>query len=200
MQTFDLLAEILPSEPWAVMLNFLLRAAAANGKRDLAQKLVRAGAEIGDALHEAVGGRHPDVVNDLLECGASIDTKDSRFGMSPLHFAREADIVQLLLLKGADKDAVDSHEYTPLYIAIHFDREAAALALLAAGAIVTLPCGAFRRSEANRVVEPPEPWCTSQRAERFIAHAVALCRKLCRDTWSCGCGLVTEMGCGRDDC
>ena len=43
-------------------------------------------------------------------------------------------MVQLLLLKGADKGALDSQEHTPLFLAVENNNVAAALALLAGGA------------------------------------------------------------------
>ena len=40
-------------------------------ERGLTRKLTGAGAQVGDALHEAVRGGRGEVVNDLLESGAS---------------------------------------------------------------------------------------------------------------------------------
>ena len=53
-------------------------------------------------------------------------------------------MVQLMLLKGADKDAFDDQEWTPLGLAAYQGYLAAALALLAAGADVRLRCGEFQ--------------------------------------------------------
>ena len=40
-------------------------------ERERGLKLTGAGAQVGDALHEAVRGGRGEVVNDLLESGAS---------------------------------------------------------------------------------------------------------------------------------
>jgi len=47
-------------------------------------------------------------------------------------------MVQLLLLKGADKDARNTNECTPLSLAIYNGHVGAAVALLSAGADVDL--------------------------------------------------------------
>lgn len=72
-----------------------------------------AGAKIGDALHAAARGGHGSVVTDLLENGASSVAATHTEGMTPLHAAAaregKTEMVQLLLLKGADIDAMDQH-------------------------------------------------------------------------------------------
>lgn len=86
-----------------------LARAAAKGKRSLAQKLVEARAEIGYALHGAVEGGHGQVVDDLLEAGASVAATDSG-GRTPLHIAAregKTEMVQLFLVRGADIGALD---------------------------------------------------------------------------------------------
>lgn len=66
----------------------------------LTQKLIGAGAKIGEALHEAVKGGHRDVVDDLLESGASATTKDkSSYGYTPLHFAARGGTWQMVQLR-----------------------------------------------------------------------------------------------------
>lgn len=159
-ETLDVLSEILTSEEWAIFLRTPLEVAAAQGNRGFAQKLVEAGAEMGKALHEAVLGDHQEIVNDLLEGGASIDAKDKN-GSTPLHLAaREGKlaIVQLLILKGADKDAMDSRQKTPLYLAVGRRHEAAALALLAGRADVNRRCTSENESVLHiaAIVDLPE--------------------------------------------
>jgi len=154
-QTLDLLSEVFSSQQWSELLKGPLERAAARGKRGLAQKLVRAGAEIGNALHAAVWGSHGDIVSDLLKNGASIAAKDTN-GCTPLHFAAKkgkTEMVQLLLLKGADKDALDNKEWTPLYTAVYHGRTATSLALLAGGASVSLRCGALKGSSVHMAAE-----------------------------------------------
>ena len=46
-------------------------------------------------------------------------------------------MVQLLLLKGADTEAMDRKDRTPLFLAVDYDNVAAAIALIAAGANVS---------------------------------------------------------------
>jgi ankyrin repeat protein len=52
----------------------------------------------------------------LIGCGASLVESDLG-GLTPLHIAAEkghTDVVKLLLLKGADRGALDSIGYTPI--------------------------------------------------------------------------------------
>eukprot|EP00752_Nemacystus_decipiens_P016786 g15023.t1 len=77
---FDLIFEVLTSQQpqqLAELLTAPLERAAAKGERDLAQRLVRAGAGIGNALHEAIRVMHAGtrqgaarVVDSLLRAGA----------------------------------------------------------------------------------------------------------------------------------
>lgn len=136
----DLISDALISELWAELLKVPLERAAAQGNRGLAQNLVEAGAEIGGALCEAVLGGHGDIVEDLLESGASVVSVNTG-GKTPLHHAAhqgETGMVKVLLLKGADKDALDSLTLTPLYLATFYGHVATALALLAGGADTNL--------------------------------------------------------------
>lgn len=84
--TLDLMYEALTATQWGELLKTPLKRAAVKGKRDLLQKLVKAGAKIGDALHKTVQGGHEEIVNDLLESGASIDVKGME-GNTPLRVA-----------------------------------------------------------------------------------------------------------------
>ena len=141
-QTLDLIAELLTSEEWAELLRGPLYLAAGQGNRDLAQRLVEAGAQIGNALHAAVHGGHGEVADDLLGNGASIDARNLA-GRTPLHLAARVDkpeMVELLMTRGADKDARDPGEMTPLHIAASRGHATSALALLAGGADVHLGC------------------------------------------------------------
>ena len=53
-------------------------------------------------------------------------------------------MVQLLVLKGADINAMDEHGRTPLYAATRFGHVVPALALIAGGADVNIVCGLWR--------------------------------------------------------
>lgn len=141
-EVVDLLAEALSPEQWAKLLTIPLERAAAKGSRGVAQKLVEARAEIGDALHGAAGGGHAEVAGDLLEAGASIAATDSG-GRTPLHNAArggKTEMVRLFLLKGAGIDVLDDSLASPLFLAAEGGHEAAALVLMAAGADVDLRC------------------------------------------------------------
>lgn len=87
MQVIDLIFQVLNSEQWAELLKGPLEHAASEGNGGLAQKLVEAGAQIGDALHAALRGGHAAVVEDLLDHGASVNAKQSSGGCSPLQVA-----------------------------------------------------------------------------------------------------------------
>eukprot|EP00752_Nemacystus_decipiens_P010676 g9507.t1 len=151
----DLMFEELASEELAAMLKApLLERAVAKHKRDLSQRLVRAGAEIGEALHKALLVGNDEIVNDLLESGASLAAVDAE-GRTPLHLAilrDKAEIVQLLLAKGADIDAFDSHAITPLYLATDCGHLEAAVSLLAAGADVNLGCERYKSPVIHNAV------------------------------------------------
>ena len=100
----DLLAQVLASKQWAELLQAPLERAAAEGHGELAQKLTKAGAEIGHALHWAIRGSHRDVVHDLLDNGASVTATDT-MGYTPRHVAAEygeteMEMVQLLFKGG----------------------------------------------------------------------------------------------------
>ena len=145
VDTFDLIFEVFTSQQWAEWLKAPLECAAAKGNRDLVQRLVRAGAQIGTALHGGSVCGHGEIVSDLLESGASLASKDMH-GRTPLHVAAlhgQPEMVKLLLLKGADKDALTNDDYTPLFLAACKGHLAATLALLAAGADASLRCGEF---------------------------------------------------------
>ena len=148
---FDLLAEVLTAEQWARVLKAPLELAARRGNKPLAQKLVVAGAETGKALHWAVVCGHGEIVDDLVNNGASLAAVDSR-GMTPLHVAAregETEMMRLFLLKGANIDALDNDKQTPVFLAVFHGHVAAGLALMAAGADVGVPCYVLKWSVAH---------------------------------------------------
>lgn len=121
VKTLDLIAEDATPEEWAELLLIKgpVKRAARRGNRRLVQKLTEAGEHSCNALHEAVLGGHGEVVNGLLESGASINSKDTSCptGDTPLHCAANVDnvgMVQMLIHKGADKDTLNDDEFTPL--------------------------------------------------------------------------------------
>ena len=136
-QTLELIAEVLTLDEWVQLLAVPLRRAVSRGNRYFLQKLIKARAGLGDALHEAVEGGYEGIANDLLEAGAEAETEDES-GRTPLHLAAlkgQTEMVQLLMLKGADKDALtaDTRKFPPLFLAIESNNVATARALLDGG-------------------------------------------------------------------
>ncbi len=120
-QIVDHMFRAFPPAHWPALLHVPLASAAWEGDEGMVQKLVEAGARIGDALHAAVRGGHGKIVNHLLESGASIHEPDGQ-GLPPLHVAAvfgQAEILRSLLLKGADKDSLDVSGCTALYRAFY---------------------------------------------------------------------------------
>ena len=69
----------------------------------------------------------------LNKPGIHADTRDT-IGKTPLHYAKDAATVQLLLANGATVHAFDNNMHTPLYTAALAGRHDAVLALIKAGA------------------------------------------------------------------
>ena len=153
VEIFDLIAQLFTSTQWMELLKAPLEHALSQGNRGLAQKLVRAGAEAGEAPRSAVPRGHEDIVDHLLGCGASLA---AAAGKSLLHHAVEEDnmeVVQLLLLRDVEKDAKDDTGCTPLYLAACRGHAAAAFALLAAGADANLTCELLNESVMHKAAE-----------------------------------------------
>ncbi|CAN0154930.1 unnamed protein product, partial [Ectocarpus sp. 6 AP-2014] len=72
-QIFDFMAETCTPEQWAAWLSAAVVNAADKGKAGLVQKLAKAGAEIGVAMHAAALRGDQEVANSLLQNGASIN-------------------------------------------------------------------------------------------------------------------------------
>jgi len=89
------------------------------------------------ALHIAAGTGHADVARALLEGGAKPDVKGLDAGFTPLHFAvlkGHREVVEVLLLMGADANAVDNKGVTPLWNAAQDGHKEIVELLLAHGA------------------------------------------------------------------
>jgi len=74
-----------------------------------------------------------DVIKELIDRGAGIDTVDAR-GNMPLHLVDEANIVKLLVEKGAPLEAKNIYGKTPLQTALDNNNWAVCLELLKCGA------------------------------------------------------------------
>jgi ankyrin repeat protein len=76
------------------------------------------------------------VVEALLEYGARVDAHDPYVGATPLHYAAKgglAQVVGLLLSRGAEKDARDDNGETPMHYAARGDRARVIDVLIGAG-------------------------------------------------------------------
>lgn len=118
----------------------LLRMAAKNGYTNIIKTLIKSGINIdGDLkytpLHQAVKDGHGEMVRFLLENGANVNGKVEVDEYTPLHYAVEkaseqgntddykkyVEIIELLIAKGADVNAGDKNEDTPLHYARSID-------------------------------------------------------------------------------
>ncbi|CAM9233026.1 unnamed protein product [Ectocarpus sp. 12 AP-2014] len=129
---FKLMFDRATSRQWAEWLRAPLQYAAGTANQDLVQKLLKAGAD-GSAgwrgfddktlLHAAAEGRNEEVVTALIRAGAGEDMEATTLGTggTPLHVAvangKEA-AARVLMLAGADVNAVDRKNDTPLHTAV----------------------------------------------------------------------------------
>eukprot|EP00752_Nemacystus_decipiens_P010506 g9357.t1 len=147
---FDRMAETMTSTQWAEFLKAPLEVAAAHGDVSLSQKLVAAGAKVGNALHGAIRERHEQVVIDLVENAAADVSAEDDDEETPLHvalrpsggrttFCCDGDcawcerVVRLLLRKGADPNTIGPLG-SPLHYACTYCLLGATTALLESGA------------------------------------------------------------------
>ncbi|CAN0293800.1 unnamed protein product, partial [Ectocarpus fasciculatus] len=116
------------------------------GHEDVARRLVVAGADVNfedpvrkrPVLCGATRVGYEQLVTDMLLSGANPSCRDnSDYGGSPLHIAAAKGldrIVSTLLLRGADKEALDCDGQTPLIWASYAGRMSVVKTLVAAGA------------------------------------------------------------------
>lgn len=89
------------------------------------------------ALHHACFEGKADVVVFLLEQGAEINRKDTKYSLTPLHMAAwkgQAEVIRILLDRGADLNAREVDNETPLFYAAASDSVESVELLLARGA------------------------------------------------------------------
>ncbi|XP_069971704.1 26S proteasome non-ATPase regulatory subunit 10-like isoform X3 [Penaeus vannamei] len=87
-------------------------------------------------LHQAAEEGREEVVEILVEAGADVSAKDNR-EWTPLHFASRYGhfaVAELLAAKGADLEAKAQYEWTPLHFASRYGHFAVAELLAAKGA------------------------------------------------------------------
>jgi ankyrin repeat domain-containing protein 50 len=85
-------------------------------------------------LYQAVEESRKDDIKRALREGADIHSRAGYESRTPLHFARTAEIAQLLLAEGAKPNLQDDDGRTPLYLAVMNGRHKVASVLLKRGA------------------------------------------------------------------
>ena len=110
-----------------------------NPESQIIQILIDAGTDVNaqndtgeTALYLASRGGDLESVKCLIAAEANVNTK-TKYGETPLHAAKSAEITKALLAAGADAKAIDSYNHTPLHYTSNADM---ARALLEAGAEV----------------------------------------------------------------
>lgn len=89
-------------------------------------------------LVDAVDQEHANRVYAAIAQGANMDVMAPRRLLALAARRGSVSVVQVLLMAGADPNAVDDHLTTPLMVAAWYGREAAARVLLEAGASLTV--------------------------------------------------------------
>jgi ankyrin repeat protein len=122
LQDYDRVMASLRDDPSQASLRFgnlhttLLHAAAYDGKADIAQLLIRLGADVNarevngrTPLHDAANNGHLDVIDVLVRNGADIEARDNE-GMTPLKWGRisrsgrSKQVIEKLLQYGATNE------------------------------------------------------------------------------------------------
>ena len=110
------------------------------GHAEIARFLIDAGAKVnfpkGSALLPLSGAcenKDPYLVKFLLATGAKANGKDHFYSNSPLHFACTGEIARLLLEAGADINAKNEKDDTPIHAAAHAGRAVLVQFLVNAG-------------------------------------------------------------------
>ena len=137
--TVERYAQAFEPSPSSTALHF----AAKNGRKEIVQCLLEAGAEKdkansagGTPLHLAAKYGHPEVVLCLIEAGADKNKADN-CGSTPLHLTTECgskEIALCLLEARADVDKADNRGRTPLHLAARTGKRDIARCLLNADA------------------------------------------------------------------
>jgi ankyrin repeat protein len=152
-----------------------LMAAATNGSADAVRLLLERGADVNvrtklgeTALGNAAGAGVTDTVKMLLDRGADVDSRNSR-GYSPLMLAAgsdamNADIVKLLLAKGADASFSADYDETAYVLASHRGNTA----------VARLLGDAMKQTQAVAPVRP----VVAHAGARLVSPAAAIERAL----------------------
>jgi hypothetical protein len=114
-------------------------------------------------LYQASNAGNARVVSYLLDTGDDV-ARTNACGLTPLHVARNAEVAALLLGAGADRDALDVWDRSPLDLAIRLEHRDAAAFLAGAGARIFVSPGWIE----------PYP-VMSQDMRRAILRSLSLC-------------------------
>ncbi|KAI9359203.1 ankyrin repeat-containing domain protein [Zopfochytrium polystomum] len=118
-----------------------MEATANDGDADDDVAVINKGLKSTVPLHLACDRGHLDVVEFLLQCGASIDSRDDE-GSSSLHYAAangSTEVISYLVAKGADVNARTPEGWTPLLSACTHGRADSVRRLLQCGARLANP-------------------------------------------------------------
>ena len=102
-----------------------LQSACGGGRVDAARALIELGAEVdGDSLMWAVGVRDEENAVEITRMLLAAGANPEGYGLQPQHAIRHPGCVDLLVEAGADLEALDCFEKTPIYSAVkHLLRE-----------------------------------------------------------------------------
>ncbi|MEJ2702644.1 MAG: ankyrin repeat domain-containing protein, partial [Sedimentisphaerales bacterium] len=123
--------------------------AARDGRQDIAEILIRAGANVNPSnlgrkpLHWALKKGHTDIVKLLIEKGADVNAEDFHSDL-PLHYAiwyKRKEAAALLLDNGANPDSRDMASFTPLHYAAEYGPRDLVELLITKGADINLNNG-----------------------------------------------------------
>ena len=126
-----------------------LGTAVSNRQEEMVEYLLSKGADVNAGanygctpLHRAVSGRNMELARLLSEHGANADFKcNGRTALIASVFNYDAEMTEMLLSFGADVNAKDDYENTPLYISCQCDNVEIGRILLASGADPAIECG-----------------------------------------------------------
>ena len=88
------------------------------------------GAQTNSTIHEAAQKGSVEDVKKYLESGSGVNEKDKN-GQTPLYFAANGAVAELLLSRGADVNARDKYGWTPLIAAMGFQTKGESMIFVA---------------------------------------------------------------------
>jgi cytohesin len=109
---------------------------------------------------------HKDMVELLLAKGADVNSKDTACGRTPLHYARNESVAELLLTNKAEVDARGKGGETPLFMVVLFGHKDVVESLLAHGADVN--------AKINNGETPLYGVQNKETAELLLAHGAGV--------------------------